>query len=626
MEYNREHNSIDPCFFFFSAILANSVKIWYDLQKHPFDPRNGIPNPEGTETMTDFTFKKLKKQAQADTSQLPLYQLAVLGDCATQHLSTAIRGLGAFRGLNLTVFDADYNQIDAQVMDPGSELYAFAPNAVLIQMCTEKLYDAFCAAPLSSRGRFAEDTYARIQRIWAQLSQRVRATILQCNFPLMDDGVFGQYGSKTEDSFLFQQRKLNFLLMQGCQAQKNVCLVDLDALQAALGRERFADPKLYYIAKMPISMEALPAVAEKVVEVILALRGAVKKCVVLDLDNTLWGGVIGDDGLSGIQIGELGTGHAFSDFQSWLKELKNRGILLAVCSKNNEDTAREPFEKHPEMVLRLEDFSVFVANWEDKATNIRAIQKALNIGMDSMVFLDDNPFERNLVRELIPEITVPELPEDPALYLSYLRSLNLFETASYSPEDAGRTRQYREQAERAVYEACFQSYDDYLLGLSMKAVAAPFDPFHYPRIAQLTQRSNQFNLRTVRYTEAEIEALAGDDRHVCLYFTLKDRFGDHGLISVVILDKQAEDTLFVSEWLMSCRVLKRGMEEFIVNKILETAGTLGARRVLGEYIPTAKNAMVRDLYEKMGFARVDDSHFVAETATFHPHKTYITEE
>lgn len=576
--------------------------------------------------MTEITFKQLKKLSRTDISLLPQYKLAVMGDCATQHLATALRGYGSYAGLGLTVLDTDYNQIDAQVMDADSELYAFAPNAVLLQLCTEKLYEAFCAAPLNRRSFFAEDTYGRIARIWQQMNTHIRTTILQCNFPLMDDGAFGQYGSKTADSFLFQQRKLNFLLMQGCQEVKNVYLIDLDAIQSSVGRENFSDPKLYYIAKMPISVDVLPEVAKKVIDQVQTLRGITKKCVVLDLDNTLWGGVIGDDGLSGIQIGELGLGHAFSDFQTWLKELKNRGMLLAVCSKNNEPAAKEPFEKHPEMVLRLEDFSMFVANWEDKASNIRNIQKSLNIGMDSLVFLDDNPFERNLVRSMIPEITVPELPEDPALYLQYLRSLGLFETASYSAEDAGRTQQYRQQAERAVFESSFQSYEDYLEGLDMKAVAAPFDAFHYPRIAQLTQRSNQFNLRTVRYTEAEIEAVSRDDSRICLYFTLKDKFGDHGLISVVILDKQEDNSLFVSEWLMSCRVLKRGMEEFIVNKILKTAEAYGYEKVIGEYISTPKNAMVKDLYEKMGFARVAENRFEADVRRFAYHKTYITEE
>lgn len=576
--------------------------------------------------MTQITFQQLKKLSKTDASALPQYSLAVLGDCATQHLATALRGYGVSAGIRLNVFDADYDQIDAQVMAPDSELYRFAPQGVLLQMCTEKLQEAFYDRPPEARASFAEDTYARIRQIWSRIGSRIPATVLQCNFPLIDDGVFGQFGNKTEQSFLFQQRKLNYLLMQGCQEAKNTFLIDLDALQTALGRSTFADPKLYYVAKMPISLAALPAAAKLVVDVVRSLQGAVKKCLVLDLDNTLWGGVIGDDGLSGIQIGELGTGHAFSDFQKWLKELKNRGILLTVCSKNNEDTAKEPFEKHPEMVLRLEDFSMFVANWEDKARNIRTIQQALNIGMDSMVFLDDNPFERELVRTMIPEITVPELPEDPALYLQYLRGLDLFETASYSREDAGRTEQYREKAQRAAFEAAFQSYDDYLEALQMRASAAAFDPFHYPRIAQLTQRSNQFNLRTVRYTEAEIEALAQDDSRIGLYFTLKDKFGDHGLISVVVLEKQPEDTLFISEWLMSCRVLKRGMEEFIVDKILSVAAQQGFRRVVGEYIPTPKNAMVKDLYEQLGFARLENGRFQAEVSGFPYHKTFITEE
>lgn len=576
--------------------------------------------------MTQITFQQLKKLSKTDASALPQYSLAVLGDCATQHLATALRGYGVSVGIRLNVFDADYDQIDAQVMAPDSELYRFAPQGVLLQMCTEKLQEAFYDRPPEARASFAEDTYARIRQIWSRIGSRIPATVLQCNFPLIDDGVFGQFGNKTEQSFLFQQRKLNYLLMQGCQEVKNTFLIDLDALQTALGRSTFADPKLYYVAKMPISLAALPAAAKLVVDVVRSLQGAVKKCLVLDLDNTLWGGVIGDDGLSGIQIGELGTGHAFSDFQKWLKELKNRGILLTVCSKNNEDTAKEPFEKHPEMVLRLEDFSMFVANWEDKARNIRTIQQSLNIGMDSMVFLDDNPFERELVRTMIPEITVPELPEDPALYLQYLRGLDLFETASYSREDAGRTEQYREKAQRAAFEAAFQSYDDYLEALQMRASAAAFDPFHYPRIAQLTQRSNQFNLRTVRYTEAEIEALAQDDSRIGLYFTLKDKFGDHGLISVVVLEKQPEDTLFISEWLMSCRVLKRGMEEFIVDKILSVAAQQGFRRVVGEYIPTPKNAMVKDLYEQLGFARLENGRFQAEVSGFPYHKTFITEE
>ncbi len=411
--------------------------------------------------------------------------------------------------------------------------------------------------------------------------------------------------------------------MEKCQKHKNVFVIDIAYLQHYLGDSELHDEKLYYIAKMPISTHALPNVAKQVVDVIKAINGTIRKCVVLDLDNTLWGGVIGDDGLENIQIGELGLGHAFSEFQMWLRELRKRGMILAVCSKNEEDTAKQPFLKHPEMILKMEDISIFVANWEDKATNIKHIQSALNIGMDSMVFLDDNPFERNLVKSIIPEITVPDLPEDPAQYLRYIKSLNLFETASYSSADKLRTKQYQEEAVRANLQKQFVSYDDYLKNLEMEAEVRPFDKFHFSRIAQLTQRSNQFNLRTIRYTEQDIERIAKNDSCITRYYTLKDKFGDYGLISVVILDKQ-QDTLFISEWLMSCRVLKRGMEEFIADNIIQIASENGFSKVAGEYIRTPKNHMVSDIYRRMGFHESANGQYEADVNKYENHKTYIT--
>lgn len=572
------------------------------------------------------TFQELKKNCKMDMSGFPKAKLALMGDCATQLLAQAIRGYGAEVSLDLEVFDADYDQVDTQVMDESSELFAFAPDYTLIQMCSEKLFETFCASPLETRAQFARMTMEHIEHIWTLIerSGKVR-TVLQFDFVELDDDIFGNYGSKTDTSFWYQLHKLNTLLMEASMRHKNVFVLKLSGVQTRLGRSAFCDEKFYYSAKMPLSFLALPHAAKLVLDMIQALRGKIKKCMVLDLDNTLWGGVIGDDGMSGIQIGELGSGHAFTDLQLWLRELKNRGVILAVCSKNNEDIAKEPFEKHPEMVLRLADISMFVANWDDKASNIRFIQQTLNIGMDSMVFLDDNPFERNMVRTLIPEITVPELPEDPAKYLSYLQSLDLFETASFSEEDRNRTEQYQAEIGRVTLQKQFESIDDYLISLEMKAQAKPFDEFHYPRIAQLTQRSNQFNLRTVRYTEDEVKRAAADDRYITLYFTLRDKFGDHGLISVVILEKRDKE-LFVDTWLMSCRVLKRGMEEFIVNKMIETARANGYKTVLGEYLKTAKNAMVADIYEKLGFERLSDTQFRANVDGYKNNKTYITEE
>ena len=303
-------------------------------------------------------------------------------------------------------------------MDDTSELYQHQPDAVLLYMSSEKLYENFCETGAEQRENFADLTIEKIKNAWQNLSSKIKTNILQFNFIEIDDRTFGNYANKTPNSFIYQLRKLNYQLMELASNTKNAFLIDLSTIQNIYGRETVHDDKLYYIAKMPLSTNILPEVSQQVLEVIKALNGKFKKCAILDLDNTLWGGVIGDDGLKSIQIGELGLGHAFSEFQMWLKELKNRGIILAVCSKNNENIAKEPFEKHPDMILKLDDISMFVANWEDKATNIKYIQETINIGMDSIVFIDDNPFERNLVKGMIPDITVPELPEDPAMYLS----------------------------------------------------------------------------------------------------------------------------------------------------------------------------------------------------------------
>lgn len=571
--------------------------------------------------MTEISFTKLKRNCKICMDGHKECRLSILGDCATQHLATAIKGYGVEEGFKMEVFDADYNQIDAQLLDSDSEFYQFESQFVVIYMCSEKLYHSFCNH--EKKADFADEIFEKVRTYWEWINSRCHVSIIQFTFIESDDRVFGNYASKTMDSFFFQVKKLNYLMMNGAQEVKNVYLMDLNYIGMQYGRDSLYDAKLYYLAKMPLLTSILPEVAKQVIDIIKAITGNIKKCVITDLDNTLWGGVIGDDGLEGIEIGELGLGHAFEEIQMWLKELKNRGIILAVCSKNNEETAKEPFEKHPEMVLRLNDFSIFVANWEDKASNIQFIQKTLNIGMDSIVFLDDNPFERNQVKNMIPEITVPELPEDPAKYLSYLKSLNLFETASYSASDKERTGQYQAEIQRTVSRQQYQSYDEYLQSLGMVAEVRPFDKFQYPRIAQLTQRSNQFNLRTVRYTEAEIEELAEDDQFLTLYFMLKDKYGDHGLISLTILKKVDENTLFMHNWLMSCRVLKRGMEEFIINTVMEIARNHGYKKVIGEYIPTPKNGMVKDVYDRLGFQKTGERFFEANVETFVDNKTFI---
>jgi FkbH-like protein len=324
--------------------------------------------------------------------------------------------------------------------------------------------------------------------------------------------------------------------------------------------------------------------------------------VALDLDNTLWGGIIGDDGLDGIELGELGDGEAYVAFQRWLKELSARGILLAVCSKNDEAKAREPFRKHPDMVLRETDLACFIANWNNKADNLRLLAKRLNIGLDSVVFLDDSPFERNLVREMLPEVCVPEMPEGPAEFVPYLESLNLFEAVQFSAEDRHRTELYRANLLREEDQARFTDVSEYLASLEMAAAFERFDEAHLPRIAQLVLRTNQFNLTTIRHSAAELAQFAEAPDCFPFYVTLADRFGDNGLVSVVI-GKRAGDALEIVSWLMSCRVISRRLEEFVRDRLVEVARAAGFSRLLGRYVPTKKNEIVANHYEKLGFRR-----------------------
>jgi FkbH-like protein len=402
----------------------------------------------------------------------------------------------------------------------------------------------------------------------------------------------------------------------------NLFLCDVAALYGVYGQNTAKSAQMYINADMIFSLDFIPVFTKQLNDIILALRGKFNKCLILDLDNTTWGGIVGDDGVENIKIGDLGIGKAFSKLQTWAKALKERGVILCICSKNDEANAKEPFEKHPDMVLRLEDISVFVANWENKASNIRNIQEILNIGFDSVVFLDDNPFERNLVRLELPDVIVPELPEDPAEYLDYLLSLNLFETVSFSENDKDRTKQYQAEAERVSSVAKFANIDEYLASLEMMSDVKEVDSFSLPRVAQLTQRSNQFNLRTQRYTDEDLKSMIESKEYIAISYTLVDKYGDNGLISAVVLKKE-KDFMFVDTWIMSCRVLKRTMEPFVLNTIVEEAKKLGYSKLIGEYLPTAKNGMVKDHYKNFGFEE-KEGRWELNIDSFEKHKCFIS--
>jgi FkbH-like protein len=568
-------------------------------------------------------FLHLKKNLKKDFSNLKSKKIALLGDTSTQFLVQAIRGLGYEHGYNLNIWESDFNQIESQIFDPSSELYEFNPEVVVLFQSSHRLLQKYNKSAIESHSVFAINELDSIENIFSALTDNINSKIIFYNYAEIDDSIFGNYSTQIESSFLFQLRKLNYELMNSASIKGNFYLCDLSSVQNQVGKVNFFQPSIYINSEMVLSLEVLPLIASKTIDLINAFNGKFKKCIILDLDNTTWGGIIGDDGIENIQLGNLGIGKAFTEFQYWIKKLKNRGIIIAVCSKNTESVAKEVFEKHPDMVLRLEDISVFIANWENKVDNIKQIQKILNIDFESMVFLDDNPFERNFVRENIPQICIPELPEDPADYLEYLYTLNLFETITFSNEDKERTKLYQDEARRTKIQKSFTNENDFLISLGMYSKVESFNKFNIPRVAQLSQRSNQFNLRTIRYTETELEKLCLDNKYFTFSFTLEDKYGDNGLICVVILKTKDKETLFIDSWFMSCRVLKRGMENFVLNTLVEHTKNEGFTFLEGEYLPSIKNEMVKDHYKNLGFEKKHEN-WILSISAFKERVNHIT--
>lgn len=554
-------------------------------------------------------------------------RLALLADAATQRFVPLLRTLFHRRRVDAQIYDAPFDSIELQSYDANSELYRSDPHAIVILNAVQALRADFGRFGGDSAA-FLEHIAARTVRIWDAIQSHSRATIIQSNYVLPYERFFGNFDHLAPNSFYATVAALNAVIVERARGHRAVLINDVEALASWVGRRHWFEDRLWDMAKYLCAPECMPLVAHNLADIVMATRGRLVKCVVVDLDNTMWGGVIGDDGVDGIQLSAHGDGEQFYRLQHFLQGLRRRGILLAVCSKNDMHNALLPFEKHPDMVLRRDDFAAFFANWDDKAENIRQIRQILNIGFDSMVFLDDNPFERNLVRELLPDVIVPELPDDPADYVREIALLNLFETNSWSAEDASRADLYRQEALRQESQAGFASVEEFLKSLDMRITVARFDPFHLPRIAQLMQRSNQFNLTTRRLSESECETLMNDSGAIPLYAGLADRLGDHGLISIVIL-QPSEGELAIQDWLMSCRVLTRGVEQYLMNTVFEHASRLGLARVTGEFIPTPKNAMVREFFAQFGFAKTKEdtdghTYWALDVAAWQPHNTFLT--
>jgi FkbH-like protein len=556
-------------------------------------------------------------------------RLAVLGSSTLTHLLPGIRIAGVRRGIWIDIYENDYGQYLQELSETDSPLHEFKPTAILIALDAYHLTAGITAGMDADTAEAAlAEMQDRIKEVWRLARDGFRCPILQqaalpVHLPLLGNNEHRLPGSRA-----WFVTRLNAAI-RAMAEQEGVDILAVDDRAARDGIGRWHDSALWHRSKQEVSPTAGPLYGDLVGRWLAAKQGRSFKCLVLDLDNTVWGGVIGDDGLEGIILGQGSPlGEAYTAFQEYARELSRRGVILAVCSKNDEANAVEPFEKHPDMVLKRDDIASFVANWSNKADNIRAIAQELNIGLDSLCFLDDNPFERNLVRQELPMVAVPEVSDDPSGYPVALADAGYFEGLSVTEEDRERTSQYQGNKARDALKAAVTDLPSYLRGLEMKLIWKRFDKIGLQRIVQLINKSNQFNLTTKRYTEEDIIAVMADPDAFGLQLRLTDRFGDNGVIAIIIGRLLENKDLYVDTWLMSCRVLGRQVEPTTLNLIIQQAAELGARRVVGEYIKTKKNGMVKEHYAKLGFTvmETDDAggnRNILDLATFVPAETFI---
>lgn len=551
--------------------------------------------------------KALRKARQDGRSLKPLgaFRLGLLSNSTTALVAPALEATALRYGLALEVIEAPFGQIVQEALDPNSLLATSELDAVLIAVDVHGLPLAGTPGDSDRAEATLESVLGQFDLIRQGLRANTRAALIWQTAPRLPETLFGSFDFRLPGTHRWLVDQLNRRLADSLPDDE--LLIDVAGLAETLGLDAWHDPVMRNIGKLPFAQAFAPIYAEHVARVIGAVRGKSRKALVLDLDNTVWGGIIGDDGLEGIVIGQgSGLGEAHLSVQRGALDLHGRGVVLAVSSKNEDAAARLPFREHADMLLKEDHIVVFQANWIDKATNLATIADALTLGRDALVFLDDNPAERLQVRGAHPEIAVPELPADAALYARTLNAGGYFEAVAFSDDDRNRSGFYKENAKRLQLQGSTGSLDAYHASLEMVATMQPFDAVGRSRISQLINKSNQFNLTTRRYTEAQVGEAEADPARFTLQLRLADVFGDNGMISVIIADR-ATDDWEIDTWLMSCRVLGRRVDEAVLAELVREAKAAGAKALVGRFIPSDKNMMVAKHYEKLGFDKIAET-------------------
>lgn len=547
--------------------------------------------------------KSIKRTLLADGSSRIKKKIAVLGGSTTSDVIAALELFLLNNGIEPEFYESEYAQYWQDAVFGNPELDGFSPDIIYIHTTVRNIdFAPSVRMPLEEIDAALDERYARLEQMWTSLADKFHCPIIQNNFEMPYYRLLGNrdvYDLHGLTSFV---NRLNDRIYAYAREHQSFFVNDINWLSANIGLEKWADTKYWFMFKYAMSLSSIPPLAFQVASIIKSVFGKNKKCIAVDLDNTMWGGIVGDDGVDNLEIGqETGTSQAFYEFQQYVKAHKDLGVLLTVCSKNEEENALAGLS-HPEGAVRPDDFIIIKANWEPKSINLENTARELNVMSDSIVFADDNPAEREIVRQQTP-CAVPEIGQ----VTDYIRVLDrnaYFEATTLSEDDLKRGDMYKANIQRSQAQASFADYTEYLLSLDMQAEIGPFKDVYLARIAQLTNKSNQFNLTTLRCTQAQMEEFAASENHITQYGKLTDKFGDNGVVSVVFGEKQGT-ALDIRLWLMSCRVLKRDMELAMLDGLVAQAKAAGITKLIGTYIPTAKNKMVKDFYpDVLGFSPV----------------------
>ena len=547
--------------------------------------------------------RRIRRELLAQNPHPLKKRVAILGGSTTNEVADQLGLFLLQYGIEAEFYQSEYAQYWQDAMFGTPELDGFQPDVIYIHTTWRNITNfPTTSSTVGEIDAMLDAEYEHFSAMWQALSDKFHCPIIQNNFDRPNYRLMGNrdiYDPRGRSNFI---SRLNQRFYQYAARHEDFYINDIDYLSADYGLTAWGDAFYWHMYKYAMCLDAIPSVANSIANIIKSIYGKNKKALVLDLDNTLWGGVVGDDGVDGIAVGpEVPEGQVYAEFQSYCKALKSIGVILAVDSKNDEANALAGLN-HPDGVLRPDDFVAIKANWDNKDQNLRAIADELSLGVDSFVFADDNPAERAIVAAQLPGVATPVL-DGAENYIKTLDHGGYFEVTTLSGEDLKKTELYHANAQRRQAQASFADYNDYLRSLEMKATIRGFESIYIQRIAQLTNKSNQFNLTTLRCSEDDIRTMADNPNWLCLYGKLADKFGDNGVVTVVAGEQQGE-TLHLRLWLMSCRVLKRGMEDAMMDCLVQDACARGVKTIMGYYYPTAKNAMVKDFYGRMGFAQI----------------------